>query len=111
MPTLFIDPGELHSELSLQEMQPIPDDAGGFEERWTEIGTVWAHIEPVSETARFFGRQPMEEVTHRIILRWRDGVSSGMRFCKGPRYFLILGVSDPDETGRYLICRTREEAQ
>lgn len=111
MPTLFIDPGELHSELVLQEMHPLADNAGGFAEIWNEVGLVWAHIEPVSDTARMFARQPLEEVTHRITLRWREGVTSGMRFCKGDRHFVIIGVSDPDESGRYLICRTREESR
>jgi head-tail adaptor len=32
-----------------------------------------------------------------------------MRFMKGARIFDILTIHDPDETGRYLICRVREE--
>ena len=41
-------------------------------------------------------------------MRWRNGVASGMRFARQGRIFDIVTVHDPDETGRYLVCRARE---
>jgi head-tail adaptor len=32
-----------------------------------------------------------------------------MRFRRLARLFAIVTVHDPDETGRYLVCRVREE--
>jgi head-tail adaptor len=32
-----------------------------------------------------------------------------MRFRKGVRLFEIVTVHDPDESGRYLVCRVREK--
>lgn len=55
--------------------------------------------------------QMLETVTHRITIRRREGIRSGMRLVKGTRVFAIVTVHDPDETGRYLICRTREEGE
>ncbi|WP_032450707.1 phage head completion protein, partial [Brucella pinnipedialis] len=45
---LFIDPGQLTSELALEAMQPLPDGMGGYAETWSEIAMVWGRIEPVS---------------------------------------------------------------
>jgi len=108
MRAVFVDPGALRSELSLQAATPVPDGMGGHTENWAEIATVFARIEPVSVTSSFGPDQTMETVTHRITLRWREGVGSGMRFVRQGRIFEILTVHDPDDTGRYLVCRARE---
>lgn len=82
---------------------------GGHGEEWNEVATVFGRIEPVSAGVRFGAGQALETVTHRVTIRHRDGVSSGMRLKKGARRFAIVSVHDPDESGRYLVLRTREE--
>lgn len=108
MRTLFVDPGALRSELSLQACTTTPDGLGGHTESWTEIATVFARIEPVSAASFFGPDQTLETVTHRITLRGRSGVAAGMRFAKQGRIFDIVTVHDPDDSGRYLVCRARE---
>lgn len=108
---VLLDPGELRSELALEAMTPVPDGAGGYAESWSEIGLVFARIEPVQARERFGAGQTLEEVTHRITLRQRGDIASGMRFRRGARIFAILTVHDPDETERYLVCRVREEGR
>lgn len=104
----FIDPGALRSELSLQACTTTPDGMGGHTQTWTEITTVFARIEPVSAASFHGPDQTMETVTHRVTLRWRNGVAAGMRFVRQARIFDIVTVHDPDDTGRYLVCRARE---
>ena len=108
MRTLFLDPGSLRSELSLQAATPVPDGMGGHTQSWNEIATVFARIEPISATSVFGPDQTVETVTHRVTLRWRNGVAAGMRFVRHARIFDIVTVHDPDDTGRYLVCRVRE---
>ena len=60
----------------------MPDGLGGHEQVWTEVASVFAMIEPVSAQAVFGAGQMLETVTHRITMRWRDGVASGMRLTK-----------------------------
>jgi SPP1 family predicted phage head-tail adaptor len=108
MATLFIDPGALRTELSLQAVTTVADGLGGFGEQWSEVATVFGRIEPLVADSRFGADQTLETVTHRIILRHRQDVLSGMRFSKADRIFDIVTVHDPDETGRYLVCRVRE---
>ncbi len=106
-----IDPGTLRTALLLEEMSPTPDGAGGFGETWTEIATVFAKVEPVAEQDRYGAGQTLEVVTHRVTMRHRPDVASGMRFVLGARALDILTVLDPDESGRYLVCRTREKGR
>jgi SPP1 family predicted phage head-tail adaptor len=109
MATEFIDPGAFRTELVLEAAVALPDGAGGHEEDWQEEATVFARIEPVSARERFGADQRLERVTHRVTLRRREGLAAGMRFRRGTRSLLIVSVHDPDETGRYLVCRTRED--
>lgn len=108
MRTMFLDPGSLRTELALQACMTEPDGLGGHAENWSEIATVFAKIEPISAMSMFGPDQTVETVTHRVTIRSRAGVESGMRFAKGGRIFDITTVHDPDDSGRYLICRARE---
>lgn len=106
-----IDPGEIRTELVLEQATATPDGAGGFIETWIEIATVFARLQPIVVRERFGADQTLEEVTHRVTIRHRPDVTSGMRFVMGDRVLPILTVHDPDETGRYLTCRTREQGR
>jgi SPP1 family predicted phage head-tail adaptor len=53
----------------------------------------------------------VETVTHRITVRFRVDLASGMRLARGGRVFEVVSVHDPDETGRYLVCRAREKGR
>lgn len=108
MVVLFVDPGALRSEVSLEACTTESDELGGFTESWAETASLFARIEPVSATSIFGAGQTLETITHTVTLRHRDGVASGMRFRKGSRIFGIITVHDPDETGRYLVCRAKE---
>jgi SPP1 family predicted phage head-tail adaptor len=108
MRALFIEPGALRHELALEAVALTADGAGGHTQTWSEVGTVFAMIEPVTASATFGADQTLETVTHRVTLRHRPGVASGMRFTGNGRSFDIVTVHDPDETGRYFVCRTRE---
>ena len=104
----FVDPGTLRSRLMLQVATAVPDGLGGFSESWSDVATLFARVEPVSADSRFGAGQTLETVTHRITLRHRSDVEADMRFAAGSRLFRIVTVHDPDESGRYLVCRTRE---
>jgi SPP1 family predicted phage head-tail adaptor len=111
MRTLFIDPGMLSHELVLEQPVETPDGAGGFTTVWSAVATIWARLEPLNpETEIWAGRDPTVQ-THRVTLRHRPDTRQGMRFRKLTRLFPILAVQDADETGRYLICRTKEETE
>ena len=105
---LAIDPGRFRTELVLERVDDVSDGMGGEIENWSAVARVFAHIEPVSAKSVFGAGQTLETVTHLVTLRQDEDVKSGMRFTKGARMFDILTVYDPDETGRYFQCESRE---
>ncbi|MGQ2906366.1 MAG: phage head closure protein [Aliihoeflea sp.] len=104
----FIDPGMLHTELITEDAIESGDGAGGVVREWVEVATLFAHVEPVRARMRYGADQRQVDITHRITLRHRDGLFRRMRLRRGERVFAIETITDPDETGRYLVCETRE---
>ena len=107
---VFFDPCQMTARLSLEEQTSTPDGQGGGTLSWTEIAAMWAKIEPVSTSLAERAGAEIGTITHRIWLRFREGVSAGQRLRKGARLFAIKLVQDPDETGRYLTCLSQEIA-
>ena len=108
MAMLPFDPGAFTARLTLERTMETPDGQGGAVVIHVAFDTVWARIEPVS-AARLAaaGAVPMT-VTHRIWLRHRADIESGVRLRKGARVFELRTFRDPDETGRYLRCDCQE---
>lgn len=104
----FIDPGALRSEFALEQCLTTPDAFGGHSESWIELATVFAKVEPITARSVFGADQTLESATHRVTLRWRSGLASGMRFRRDLRVLHIVTVHDPDETQRYLVCGAKE---
>lgn len=104
----FIDPGRFRTELALEEAVLTPDGDGGHEVDWQELATVFALVEPVSARPQFAADRPAVAVTHRITMRFRQDVESGMRLVRNGRVFEVMSVHDSDESRRYLVCAARE---
>ena len=108
MRTLFLDPGALRSELALQATTPVPDGLGGHMESWAEIATVFGGSSRSRRRAVSArpDRRDGDASRDDALAEWCR--RSGMRFVRQDRIFDIVTVHDPDDTGRYLVCRARE---
>ena len=105
---LAVDPGRLSARLELERETETPDGAGGFSGQWISVASIWADIRPL--VANFVERAntATSDISHEITVRHRLDIREAMRFRKGARLFLIDALFDPDETGRWLKCLTRE---
>lgn len=111
MRSVYFDPGRLRHELVLEEPARDADALGGHVANWSAVATVWAQLEPVTASPVSRADSEDAEITHRIVVRFDPRVWRGRRFTTNGRIFAIRAVRDLDETGRYLLCLTREETQ
>jgi SPP1 family predicted phage head-tail adaptor len=109
MKLTFMDPGQLRTEMMLQNPVETPDGSGGVAVTWSDVAMVWTAIETVSPRSESFGGRQIEEASHRVILRYRDDIRAGQRLTKSIQNYRIQLVSDLDGTGRYLTCFVLEE--
>lgn len=104
----------LNRKLTLEGVSRVADGAGGYDEVWAVLGTLWAEIRAgVGREADLAGLA-VSEARYRIIVRAApQGAPSrpvpGQRFRDGARVFRILAVTDADAGVRYLTCHASEE--
>jgi SPP1 family predicted phage head-tail adaptor len=110
MMAALYDPGWLRHRVTVESAAGAPDGAGGETVTWDTLATLWAHIEPATAVEKIVAGHLSGVVTHEVTFRWRDDIAGGMRIVFRGRTFRILVVHDPDETRRYLVAKTMEEA-
>lgn len=84
------------------------DGFGGVIRRYAAGPQVWGAMEMVSAAERLRAERPEQAVTHRVTLRYREGVTGAMRLASGLRRFRIKTVADPDGQRRDLVCLVEE---
>lgn len=102
------DPGAFSARLDLMAPTFTSDGQGGATESWSEVAKLWARVEPVSIAFDEEANGEVVRLTHEIWMRMRSDLAPGMRLTRGGRAFRINGWRDPDESGRYMVCRCEE---
>jgi SPP1 family predicted phage head-tail adaptor len=85
-----------------------PDGFGSVIRSYAPGPQVWGAIEMPSSGERVRADRPEQSLTHRITLRYREGVTGAMRLTLGLRRFAIRAASDPDGSKRDLVCLVEE---
>jgi SPP1 family predicted phage head-tail adaptor len=91
-------------------MSSVSDGQGGFTDTWNDVATVFASIEPVKGYERFQAMQMQTPITHKIVMRYRDDVTTASRFTLGARIFAAQEVINQDERSRFLLIKAVERA-
>jgi len=109
------DPRELAARLrqriTFEEPVETPDGAGGYTRSFTEVATVWAEMVPYAPSLggeRNLDRQLQEQVTHRVLIRYRDDITPAMRIHYAGRYFNIRTVINVNEANVLLHLLAEE---
>lgn len=70
------------------------DEFGGVVETWDEVSGVWAQYLPGAGSERFAAAAVYAETQARFLVRWRDDITTDMRFEFDGREWDILSVSE-----------------
>ena len=104
----------MNRKLVLEGAERVADGAGGWDETWVQLGTLWADLR--ARTGRETGGEAvsLSSTGYRIVVRAAPfGAPSrprpGQRFRDGARIFEITAVAEADATRRYLTCFAEEE--
>jgi head-tail adaptor len=103
----------LNRRLTLETAQRVNDGAGGFDETWTALGTLWAHVRPRTGRLASGETGAVSVGGFRVTVRGApQGHTSrpepGQRFRAGTRLFRIDAVTEEEPAGLYLICHCQE---
>lgn len=99
--------GQLRQRVTIQEKDPTQDEYGEPAPTWSDVATVWAAVEPLRGGEFLEARRLGAEVTTRIRIRYRDGITPEMRVVGGDHTYDIEAVIHVEERQReiQLMCR------
>ena len=84
------------------------DGFGGVIRTYAAGPQLWGAIEMIRGDEHVRAGRAEEAVTHRVRLRYREGVTAAHRLASGPRRFQIRMAADPDGQRRELVCLVEE---
>lgn len=94
---------ELRHRIRIESLARTADGQGGFTSSWNTFAEVWASIKPASANERYFAQRVESNISHKIGIRWLDGVISEMRIIFEGRIFQIKGVRRENEERWFMI--------
>lgn len=101
--------GTLRHRITIQSVTETPRDAaGGVADTWGTYATAWASVEPLRGREFVEAAKVTAEVTHKITLRHRSGVTAKMRVSWDNRTFDILAPMNTNELDRELVLLVKE---
>lgn len=103
--------GKLRHRATIQQLVSTDDGAGGSIETWQNVATVWAAIEPLRGNERYTAQQVQSTLTHKVTIRYREGIKPQMRLTYKGRIFDIESVIDIEERHRWLELLCSEVIQ
>lgn len=93
--------GKLNKRVKLQK--PVKTQSpvtGGLFDGWADVAEVWANVTDLSARDFVAAKAAQNEVTTRITIRWREGVTDRHRILYRGRVYDIQGVLEDDKSGR-----------
>lgn len=100
--------GQLRHLVHLSLRRDLPTTFGGLESAHEAGVDVYAALLPVSGASWIGSQQIGSQITHRIVIRYRAGVTSDHEITQGTRVFRIRRISDWEERGRWTVLDCEE---
>lgn len=97
--------GRLRHRVTVQQLvagSPQQKATGEPDESWTDFISVWASVEPITGNERFLAQQHLSQVTTKINMRYRSGITASMRVVFGQAIYNIHAILNWEERNREL---------
>jgi len=107
-----LESGKLRHRIDILNAVTGQDSMGGQTAgAGSTFATVWASVEALSAREIFAAQQITAQVSHKVTIRWLDGVKAKMAVSFDGRAFDIVGVQNPDGRHKMLIllCLERND--
>ncbi len=103
--------GRLRHRVNIQVATEVKGSYGSATKAWSNAWSgVPASIEPLSGREFFSADEITAESTHKIVMRYRVGVTKLHRILFGTRIFNITSVININERGKELVILATEDA-
>ena len=102
---MAIDPGRLRERVTIQSATEARNSIGEVVQTWSTFGEAWASVDGLSSREVLQSGQQQTEVTHRVRLRYVDGLTQQMRLSWRGRTLEITSLLEhANRTEHELLC-------
>ena len=98
-----MNPGQLTERVTLQRLQQGTDEIGQPFTTWVTLGTTWASVEPLVGREYFAAGGAQSEVTAKVRMRYRPGITSADRLIHEGTLYSITSVINYKSANRDLV--------
>jgi len=106
-----MESGRLRHRVIIEQVARSADALGEGAETWTTYATLWANIEPLRGREFFAAQAANSEVTARITMRYRAGISPKWRIKHGTAVYRIIEILNIGMRNRELQFMVSEQPQ
>ncbi|AMW34287.1 phage head closure protein [Haematospirillum jordaniae] len=103
------DIGDLNQRIALLSWQDCPDQETGLLALYRTEAEIWARVEPVGGAVYLGSQQIGQTITHRITMRWREGITAEHVIRHRGRCFRIRRITDLNGWRRFSVLDVEEE--
>jgi SPP1 family predicted phage head-tail adaptor len=94
--------GRLNKRVTIRTNIRTPDGMGGYSETPTDVPDIPASIDPLEGSEQLRAMETGMQRPHRIVMRYREGMTGAKTLIYSTRTFDIKSVVDPQERHREL---------
>lgn len=95
--------GTLRHSITIESPVETPDGSGGSVSAWITLCTTRASVTPLSGRELVQAQSVQSDTSHRVVMRYRSGITAQCRILLGPRVFRITAPPrDMEERHRSL---------
>lgn len=102
--------GNLRSKAIIQHLVSGSKNEFGEElpSNWVDFKTVWCSITPVSGKESFLSNADFSKVTHKIKIRYTEGLNASMKLVWKGRYFNFTSIRNISERDKEIEILAEE---
>lgn len=101
--------GPLRNRVTIESYAKSRDGYGAEVETWSRFADVWASVEPLIGREYLAAKQIQAEVTHKIRMRYIEGLAPTMRIVWGTRTFEIVSIINVSERNKEIVIMATED--
>jgi SPP1 family predicted phage head-tail adaptor len=105
---MAIDPGRLRERVTIQRATETRNAIGETTQAWATYAERWASVDGISAREFLTSGQQQTEITHRVRMRYLDGLTSIMRISWRGRILEIAScLEHANRSEHELLCTER----
>jgi SPP1 family predicted phage head-tail adaptor len=101
--------GKLRFRAQIQQKAQTTSSSGQNTIAWSELDTVWCSVRTLTGREYFAHDKANAEVTHIVVIRWLDTVTTEMRIVWDSRTLNIESIAEDKTHERMMVLRCKED--